>query len=384
MKSFIAILKRWPLAAALSISVVAAGIVGATGLIGAAQARDCDDIAIMRCGAYSVSEFNQKYNENQPGDLPGIYQHYGVDITKLAGAKSGYVTKEGDVFVDGKKVATGGRTITRVDKPGSTPVVINGKTYFERDTRYFAHNYDAFVFFDQHGRFLYAVLKDCGNPLTGTPTQPKPSLVCESLKASAPINRTTFRFTATATAKDGAAVTGYTFDFGDGTTKQQTEATISHTYTTPGTYTVAVTIHSTIGDVKDAKCKVTVTVDKPPVKDIKVCDLATKKYPVTIKEDQFNPEKHSKNPKDCEATPPVVTTITVCDLAIKKYPVTIKESEFDATKHSTNPDDCKETPVTPPQELPTTGVSDVLLQLLGLGSITAATLYYALSATRRS
>lgn len=43
---------------------------------------------------------------------------------------------------------------------------------------------------------------------------------------------------------------------------------------------------------------------KPPVKDIQVCDLATKEV-ITIKEDQFNPEKHSKNLEDCKEVVPV-------------------------------------------------------------------------------
>ncbi len=76
---------------------------------------------------------------------------------------------------------------------------------------------------------------------------------------------------------------------------------------------------------------------KPPVKDIQVCELSSKKI-ITIKEDQFNPQLHSKNLKDCEEK-----TIQVCELATKKV-ITIKESEFNPEKHSKNLEDCKEVP----------------------------------------
>lgn len=74
---------------------------------------------------------------------------------------------------------------------------------------------------------------------------------------------------------------------------------------------------------------------KPPVKDIQVCELSSKKV-ITIKEDQFNPALHSKNLEDCKEK-----NIQVCELATKKV-ITIKGSEFDAEKHSKNLEDCKE------------------------------------------
>lgn len=74
---------------------------------------------------------------------------------------------------------------------------------------------------------------------------------------------------------------------------------------------------------------------KPPVKDIQVCELSSKKI-ITIKEDQFNPQLHSKNLDDCKEK-----SIQVCELSTKKV-ITIKESEFDTSKHSKNLEDCKE------------------------------------------
>lgn len=63
---------------------------------------------------------------------------------------------------------------------------------------------DAFVYM-RNGQFHKAVLSSCGNPLIATPEKPEPKPVhtCDGLTASK-IDRTRFRFTAAATAKDGA------------------------------------------------------------------------------------------------------------------------------------------------------------------------------------
>jgi uncharacterized repeat protein (TIGR01451 family)/LPXTG-motif cell wall-anchored protein len=121
-----------------------------------------------------------------------------------------------------------------------------------------------------------------------------------------------------------------------------------------------------------------VTVDKTCVKpkDIKVCDLASKKI-ITIREDQFDANKHSKNLKDCEVKP---GKITVCELATKKI-ITIDENKFDASKHSKNMKDCETTPVIPvtPAELPKTGAGDGVAAALALGALVASASYYIAS-----
>jgi len=72
--------------------------------------------------------------------------------------------------------------------------------------------------------------------------------------------------------------------------------------------------------------------------------------------------------------------ITVCELASKQI-VTIKEDQFNPSKYSKNLDDCKETPVTPvtPPELPQTGAGDGIVAILGLGAMIASVAYYIAS-----
>ena len=161
---------------------------------------------------------------------------------------------------------------------------------------------------------------------------------------------------------------------------------------------------------KQDSAKVIVKTEACPIKDIQVCDLTSKKV-ITIKENSFDATKHSKNLKDCEATP-VVKDIKVCQLSDKKI-VTIKETAFDASKHSKDLTKCD--PVTPvksitvcrlsdkkmvsilenqfdankysknakdcetlptPSELPTTGPAETLSQVIGLGALVTSAGYY--------
>jgi len=97
----------------------------------------------------------------------------------------------------------------------------------------------------------------------------EPSYACTGLTQEK-ISRTERKFTASATAANGAVVTGYKFDFGDGTTKTSTSKTINHTYAQAGEYTAKVWAIVTIDgketkEVTDAKCQVKVTVDEEPV-----------------------------------------------------------------------------------------------------------------------
>ena len=133
-------------------------------------------------------------------------------------------------------------------------------------------------------------------------------------------------------------------------------------------------------------------------KDIEVCRLSDKKYPVTIKESEFDSSKYSKNPKDCEAED---KDIQVCRLSDKKYPVTIKQSEFDSSKYSKSESDCAETPKCEvpgkehlpadskdceedtPTELPHTGPVEAFASLLGAGALTGTTATYLRSRRAR-
>ncbi len=116
------------------------------------------------------------------------------------------------------------------------------------------------------------------------------------------------------------------------------------------------------------------------VKYIKVCELSTKNI-ITIDEKAYDTTKHSKNLADCAAKPPVVGEIVVCETATKKI-VTIKENAFDSSKHTKDLSKCAAAPVVvtqTPTELPQTGATGVLAIV---ASLIAAAAGYVVTARK--
>lgn len=243
------------------IAIVAITIVGVTQLN--AQARDCDANSVIYCGAYTKEEFMQKYNANAPGDLHAVYAHQGIDAANIANAKDGVAMKNGDVVVDGKVVATNAHSVGRSNKPGSTSFVAGGTTFYDRPNSlaFAANSIEAFVFFDANGQFAGAILKSCGNGMQATPVPvpPKPVAECKSLTATK-IDRTRTRFTNDYSVANGATVSGWVFDFGDGHSATTNAPTAEHVYEASGTYTAKVTVKTNIGDFSGPACMTTVTI----------------------------------------------------------------------------------------------------------------------------
>ena len=113
---------------------------------------------------------------------------------------------------------------------------------------------------------------------------------------------------------------------------------------------------------------------KEVVKKIKVCELSTKKI-IEINEKDFNDKRHSKRLADC-AEKPAPGEITVCDVTTGEV-ITIKEDAFDESKHSKDTEVAactEETPVETPAELPKTGANGALVAL-GLSALTTGIAY---------
>lgn len=232
-----------------------------------AETRECSDNSIIRCGAMSASELKSEYAKNERG-LKAIYSHYNIDASDIAAsgsAKTGSVHPNGTVTVGGKVVATNAYTVGRSGSLGGNKVKINDNISVYEGAGRLKSSLSAFVFFDKDGNFKSAILKVCGNPVRATPPKPtpKPIYSCDNLTAKA-ISRNEYRFTTDAAAKNGAKITKYTYNFGDGTVKSG-EKTISHAYSKAGNYTATVKV-SVLVDGKTVTapgdCKVTVTVKK--------------------------------------------------------------------------------------------------------------------------
>ncbi len=116
----------------------------------------------------------------------------------------------------------------------------------------------------------------------------------------------------------------------------------------------------------------------PTPKNITVCDLATKNI-ITIREDQFDASKHSKDLAKCAETP-APGQITVCDLTTKKV-VNIKETEFDSNKHSKDLNKCAQVLAAAPATIASTGPASAIATMFGLSAL-AAGIGYAVQQRR--
>ena len=175
----------------LALCATALGIAAApASALSVSSPTDCDDNAVLRCGALSTQSLISKYG-SQSG-AAAIYAYFGIsraDVMAMnSSAVAGSVTKSGDVLVGGKVVATNAMTAGRQNMSGSTKVTSNGVTFYKRapSASFQSSSLPAFVVMHS-GAFAYAIIASCGNPVTAkavaapapkptpAPTKPTPT-----------------------------------------------------------------------------------------------------------------------------------------------------------------------------------------------------------------
>lgn len=136
--------------------------------------RDCDNNAVVECGALTTTELRNKYNNDS--SVRTIFRHFGIssnDVMRMHSAATvGTVTNSGRVMVDGKTVATNAMTAGRQNMGGSRAVTSDGVTFYERppSVSFASTSLSAFIVMN-NGQFDFAVLTSCGNPVTATPVK---------------------------------------------------------------------------------------------------------------------------------------------------------------------------------------------------------------------
>ena len=236
-----------------------------------------DQTSVVLCGTNSKAEVLSAYDKNAR-QAQTIYNYMGVTRAEIASANfvSGTVSRNGNIVVGGKVVATGARTAGHNWGSGHARVHIPGTTdAYSYSTSALVVNSREVLVSIVNGKFSFAIMNHCGNPVTGTPVTPpqppKPVYACNALGAPAKINRNTFTFSApTTTAKNGATVKAYNWNFGDGQTVTSPAGKINHSYAKPGTYKITVsvtfTVNGSTATVSGASCATTVTVAPEPTK----------------------------------------------------------------------------------------------------------------------
>lgn len=248
------------------------------------SASDCsnDTNAVKACGVSDINALRSSYNTNAKG-MKALFAHYGITEQTISSGKYAYgkVTRDGDVIVNGKVIATGATSAGRHNMPGSTKINAGGYTFYDRPTQtsFRSAVLDAIVFTDSNGKFIAAVIKECANPVKAQP-KPVPVAVCKDLKVNK-ISRTEFAFTGEADVKDGATVSEYVFTVKDAAGKTVKTVTKKSTATsatsekvalaTPGNYSVSLVVKTSVGDKDGSQCVKMFSVEKPALRPYAEC-----------------------------------------------------------------------------------------------------------------
>lgn len=133
-------------------------------------ARNCDNNAVVFCGGETQAEMIQKITggdgHNSSQNISQILLANGIDINQISQTVEGTVNKDGAVIVNGQTVATGAQSVGRQFIKGSTR---QGSVWIRPTSVSFQEDsLPAFVNM-KDGRFLWAIVKSCGNPVVAKP-----------------------------------------------------------------------------------------------------------------------------------------------------------------------------------------------------------------------
>lgn len=200
--------KRKSVVAAVAV-VAAASVVGLTVLPAQAERPDCDNNAVLYCGAYDVGTLMNKYNSSSSARSIYASSPFGISNSEFKslsnGYVEGYVTRNNTVYAGGKLVATGAVTAGRSYIPGSSKLPGASGYYRAPSVSFKQYSLSAFVKLDSNGRFMFAVIKACGNPVTGRPSTPAPKPSFE-IEKKVKLAYTNDQFQENITVKTGARV----------------------------------------------------------------------------------------------------------------------------------------------------------------------------------
>jgi uncharacterized repeat protein (TIGR01451 family) len=139
--------------------------------------RDCDTVAIIKCGSMTVNELQ---GDAKQGDVPTVYANFGISHNELNGFVDGVVWKDGRVTLgakgQGQLVATNAVTAGRWNNPTSDMTKIpNTDRAYRMSTSHFVDDGQIAFIKMVNGKFTFAVIKTCGNPVTAKAIVPPPT-----------------------------------------------------------------------------------------------------------------------------------------------------------------------------------------------------------------
>lgn len=140
-----------------------------------AASRDCDSNALIYCGTLTVDELSSKLSNGtgksyqSAAELQKLFSYYGIGTSDFGSLRSGYVTNDNRVVLDGQTIKTNVYTMGRSYMPGSTkltqfpyPVYLRHPSVSFRSSQI-----SAFIKLNPDNTMAYAILKSCGNIVPG-------------------------------------------------------------------------------------------------------------------------------------------------------------------------------------------------------------------------
>lgn len=282
--------------AVLAVTAMSAVAINTMQSQSAGAATQCHESLITYCGISGstvdarVDKFQKLYTTNRSGhaessvgydyrDIQKIYNHFGATdamVSKMnsSNTKLGTIYADGRVVVDGKLVGKDAITAGRWKTNNST-LFPGTNIYIRKPVESFSTNSMAALVYFENGVMKFGIILECANPIKATPTTTAPkaeqTLVCVDLTKVTLPGDNKYRFSVTARATNGAVITGYTINLGDGTeekvTTAATTATVDHEYTKDGNYTIEASVNGKLDGKVVTKssnaCTETVTVKTP-------------------------------------------------------------------------------------------------------------------------
>jgi outer membrane biosynthesis protein TonB len=152
---------------------------------------DCDNNAIISCGAHSTGALLTAYQSS--AYVRGVYAYFGISQSDIANLPvtniAGHVNKDGKVYVDGQStaVATNAITAGRQNIAGSKQVNYQGAVFYTRppSVSFQQASLPAFVSI-KNGQFQFAIIASCGNAVKAAATSQGQSGIGQAQAVSKP------------------------------------------------------------------------------------------------------------------------------------------------------------------------------------------------------
>ena len=246
---------------------------------------------IIYGGVKSKTELLSLYDKNKDSaghtDLQQIYSKFGItrqDIVNASEASFNSRDFNLGIISVGRSNYTWQRTPYEV--PETSTTVYAGNVYKFDTTEWSKKNgspYQAVIGKRTVDGKWFAIMFACGNPafVELPPEPPQPSAACANLTI-APISRTKFTFTGSASVKNGATVSSYTYSakdangavvFSKSVPGSALISSYTHDFTKDGTYTTTLSITTSVGQRTGATCQKTFAVT-PEARCVLQSDIA--------------------------------------------------------------------------------------------------------------